>query len=115
MGNEVTCQVCCVPAAVVAHRLLPQAIHKGEPAEPMLAPLLEPSVPLELAFVELPPTMRLIQGKPLYNMRVHDETVKPFIRHWRAANPPEIVNTPEAPTNPSARSAPLANFLPATL
>jgi hypothetical protein len=75
--------------------------HKGQPAEPMLAPLLEPSVPLELAFVELPPTMRLIQGKPLYNMRVHDESVKPLIRHWRAANPPEIVNTPEPPTNPS--------------
>jgi hypothetical protein len=34
-------------------------------------------------------------------MRVHDESVKPLIRHWRAANPPEIVNTPEAPTNPS--------------
>jgi hypothetical protein len=76
--------------------------HKvGQPAEPMLAPLLEPSVPLELAVVELPPSMRLIQGKPLYNMRVHDETVKPFIRHWRQVNPPEIVNTPEPPVNPS--------------
>ena len=75
--------------------------HKGQPAQPMLAPLIEPSVPLELAFVELPPTMRLIPGKPLYNMRVHAETVKPLIRHWRAQNPPEIVNTPEPPANPS--------------
>ncbi|MGA3102787.1 MAG: hypothetical protein ABSD61_13075 [Terracidiphilus sp.] len=75
-------------------------VHKGQPAQPMLAPLIEPSVPLELAFVELPPTMRLIPGKPLYNMRVFDESAKPLIRHWRRANPTEIVSTSEAPTNP---------------
>jgi hypothetical protein len=77
-------------------------LHKaGHPAEPMLAPLLEPSVPLELASAELPPSMTLIQGKPLYNMRVHDETVKPLIRHWKQANQPEIVTAPEVPANSS--------------
>ena len=76
--------------------------HKGKPAEPKLvAPLLEPSAPLELAFVELPPSVRLIPGKPLYNMRVHDETIKPLIRHRKPANPAEIVSVPEAPASPS--------------
>jgi hypothetical protein len=78
-----------------------KAIHKGQPAEPMLAPLLEPSVPLELAFVELPPSMRLIPGRHLLNMSVHDETAKPLIRHWRSVNPPVIVTAPETPANPS--------------
>ena len=61
----------------------------------MLAPVVMPLHPIELVSVELPPGVRLIPGKPLYNMRVHDETVKPLIRHWRTANPPEIVNVPE--------------------
>jgi len=75
--------------------------HKGQPAQPMLAPPIEPSVPLELAFVELPPAMRLIPGKPLYNMRVHDETVKPLIRHRRPASPTEIVPPSEEAGSPS--------------
>ena len=70
--------------------------HKTPPPQPALAPpLVVPLHPIELVSVELPPGVRLIPGKPLYNMRVHDETVKPLIRHWRAANPPEIVNVPE--------------------
>jgi hypothetical protein len=70
--------------------------HKTPPPQPALAPpLVVPLHPIELVSVELPPGLRLIPGKPLYNMRVHDETVKPLIRHWRAANPPEIVNVPE--------------------
>jgi len=32
-------------------------------------------------------------------MRVHDETVKPLIRHWRSANPPELVDVPEVGAN----------------
>ena len=45
--------------------------------------------------------MRLIPGKPLYNMRVHDEPIKPLIRHRKPANPAEIVSVPEAPASPS--------------
>jgi hypothetical protein len=75
--------------------------HKGPSADAVLAPLLEPSQPLELASVELPPYLRLIPGKPVYNMRVHDETIKPFIRHRRPANAPEIVSVPEVLPAPS--------------
>lgn len=69
--------------------------HKTPAPSPMLAPLVAPVHPIELVSIELPPGMRLIPGRPLFNMRVHDETVKPLIRHWRAVNPPEIVNVPE--------------------
>jgi hypothetical protein len=70
--------------------------HKAPPPQPMLAaPLVTPIHPIELVSVELPPGVRLIPGKPLYNMRVHDETVKPLIRHWRSVNPPELVDVPE--------------------
>jgi hypothetical protein len=70
--------------------------HKAPPPQPMLAPQIAPPLhPIELVSVDLPTGLRLIAGKPLYNMRVHDETVKPLIRHWRAANPPELVDVPE--------------------
>ena len=99
MKSPAKCAVWLLPLLLTGCFHMP--FHKSQPAEPMLAPLLEPSVPLEIASVELPPSMRLIQGKPLYNMRVHDETAKPLIRHWRVANPPEIVPAPEAPANSS--------------
>ncbi len=35
----------------------------------------------DLASVELPAAYRLIPGKPLENLRVHDETEKPLKRH----------------------------------
>jgi len=69
--------------------------HKAPPPQPMLAEPVAPLHPIELVSVELPPGLRLIPGKPLYNMRVHDETVKPLIRHWRTTNPPELVDVPE--------------------
>ncbi|MGO9323137.1 MAG: hypothetical protein ACLP07_01135 [Terracidiphilus sp.] len=70
--------------------------HKTPPPQPMLPPpLVVPLHPIELVSIELPAGVRLIPGKPLYNMRVQDETVKPLIRHWRSVNPPEIVNVPE--------------------
>ena len=99
MKSPAKCAVWLLPLLLTGCFHMP--FHKGKPVEPMLAPLLEPSVPLELASAELPPSMRLIQGRPLYNMRVHDETAKPLIRHWKQANPPEIVTAPDAPANPS--------------
>ncbi len=76
-------------------------LHKSQPAQPMLAPLIEPSVPLDLAFVELPPSMRLIPGRHLVNMRVHDETVKPLIHHRRPPSPIEIAAPSEEAGIPS--------------
>jgi len=97
MKSPAKCAAWLLPLLLAGCSHMP--FHKGQPAQPMLAPLLEPSVPLDLAFVELPPSMRLIPGKPLYNMRVHDESVKPLIRHRKPANPTEIVNTPEVTGN----------------
>ena len=68
---------------------------KSPPAQPMLAPLVVPLHPIELVPVELPPSVRLIPGKPLYNISVHDETVRPLIRHRRPPSPTEIVGVPE--------------------
>jgi hypothetical protein len=75
--------------------------HKG-PAQPMLAPLALPQHPIELVSVELPPSVRLIPGKPLYNISVHDEGVKPLIRHRRPPSPTEIVGVPDIAANPTA-------------
>jgi hypothetical protein len=73
--------------------------HKTPPPQPMLAPLVVPLHPIELVSVELPPGVRLIPGKPLYNMRVYDETVKPPIRHRRQPSPAEIVAIPDVAAN----------------
>jgi len=72
--------------------------HKTPPPQPMLAPLVVPLQHIELVSVELPTSARLIPGKPLYNMSVHDETVKPLIRHRRPPSPTEIV--PEVAASP---------------
>ena len=69
--------------------------HKSPPAQPMLAPLVVPLQPIQLVSVELPPAVRLIPGKPLYNLSVHDETVRPLIHHRRPPSPTEIVGAPE--------------------
>jgi hypothetical protein len=67
----------------------------------MLAPLILPIHSIELASVELPLGMRLIPGKPLYNMRVYDLTARPPIRHRRQPNPTEIVAAPDVAVNPA--------------
>jgi hypothetical protein len=72
--------------------------HKNQPAQVIMAPPIPHTQPMELVSVELPPAMRLIPGKPLYNLRVHDETSKPLVRHRRPANP-EIEIAPEVPEN----------------
>lgn len=69
--------------------------HKSQPAQPMLAPPVMPIHPIELAIAELPPSDRLISGRPLSNIRVHDETIKPPKWHRRALSPPVIINPPE--------------------
>ncbi len=76
--------------------------HKTPPPQPMLAPLVTPLHPIELVSVELPPGMRLIPGKPLYNMSVRDQTVKPLIHHRHQPVPTEIVGLPDGAANPNA-------------
>jgi len=55
--------------------------HKSQPAQLIMAPPIPHTQPMDLASVELPPAFRLIPGRPLENLRVHDETEKPLRRH----------------------------------
>jgi hypothetical protein len=74
-------------------------IHKTPAPQPMLAPLILPIHPIELASVELPAGMRLIPGKPLYNLRVQYQTAKPAIHHRRQLNQADIVPAPDVTVN----------------
>jgi len=91
--------------------------HKSQPPQLIMAPPIPHNQPMELASVELPPALRLIPGKPLYNLRVHDEMDKPLVRHRRPANP-EIEIAPEETGNQtpevSALVGPLSSGDPGT-
>ena len=80
----------------------PVPFHKTPPPQAMLAPLDVPRPPIELASIELPPGLRLIPGKPLYNMSVRDQSVKPLIHHRRQPIPTEIVTIPDTGAAPNS-------------
>ena len=46
-----------------------------------LAPPLQPSLPVELAVIELPPSEIVLAGKPLTNMRERPQPIKQQVRH----------------------------------
>lgn len=100
MKSPAKCAAWLLPFMVTGCFHMP--FHKTPPSQPMLAPLVLPRHPIELVSIELPPGARLIPGKPLYNISVHDETVKPLIRHRRQPNPTEIVGLSDVGTNPNA-------------
>lgn len=99
MRSPAKCAVWLLPLLLSGCIHLP--FHKSTPAQPMLAPVIAPTEPMEMATVELPPSLTLIPGKPLYNMSVHDETVKPLIRHRKPPSPTEILSLPEIAASPS--------------
>jgi hypothetical protein len=88
--------------------------HKSQPPQLIMAPPIPHNQPMELASVELPPPFRLIPGKPLVNLRVHDET-EPQRRHRK---PAEIEIAPEVTGNQtpevSALVGPLSSGDPGT-
>jgi hypothetical protein len=64
--------------------------HKTRPTPPQaFAPLLEPSRPLEVASLELPPTQSVIAAKPIYNLKVQPEPIKQPVKHRHVLKPPE--------------------------
>lgn len=73
--------------------------HKSQPPQLIMAPPIPHTQPMELAIIELPPPFRLIPGKPLVNLRVHDETEKPLRRHRK---PTEIEIAPDVVTGNQA-------------
>ncbi|MGA2207210.1 MAG: hypothetical protein ABSG10_10835 [Terracidiphilus sp.] len=76
--------------------------HKKSPPPVTVAPPIEPSQPLQVASVKLPPSELLIPGKPIYNMREHAESIKQSAKHRRPANPQEAPSTTEAAASPNA-------------
>jgi hypothetical protein len=88
--------------------LLAGCIHLPFHKHPPLVPLSQvpselPSQPIDLASIELPPPETVIPAKPIYNIRVHEEPMKPPARHRKPASPQEIPNPQEvaADTNPA--------------
>jgi len=100
MRSPAKCAAWLLPFALTGCFKMP--FHKTPPPPQMLAPVVVPRPPVELVSVELPPGVRLIPGKPLYNMRVQDETARPLIHRRRQPSPTEIVDVPDVGANPSA-------------
>jgi len=62
-----------------------------------LAPIIEPSQPLELISAELPPTQSVIAARPIYNMREENVPIKQPVRHHRPMPPEETMVVPPSP------------------
>src|ERR1700677_1209854 len=90
MKSPARCAACLLPLLLAGCIHTP--FHKSQPAQLIMAPPIPHTQPMDLASVELPPAFRLIPGRPLENLRVHDETEKPLRRH---RNPSVIEIAPE--------------------
>jgi len=72
--------------------------HKTRPAPVQtFAPPIQPSVPLQIASVELPPALLIIPARPIYNMKEPAVPIKEPVRRRRPISkpvevPPEIAN-----------------------
>jgi hypothetical protein len=61
--------------------------HKTRPAPiQSLAPPIGTSLPLEVASLELPPSILVIPAQPIYNLKVPTEPIKQPAKHRRPAN-----------------------------
>ncbi len=72
--------------------------HKAAPTPPLaLAPPIQPSRPIELAMVEIPPAQSVITARPIYNLKVDAVPIKQQIRRHRLLGKP--VEVPESDAN----------------
>lgn len=55
--------------------------HNSPARNARLAPPIEPSLPVNLALVELPPSEMVLSARPIYNMRMPAQPIKPQARH----------------------------------
>jgi hypothetical protein len=60
------------------------------PVQP-LVPSIEPSMPLELKSLDLPPSQSVIAAKPIYNMKEEAVPIRQPVRHRRSVLKPEEV------------------------
>jgi hypothetical protein len=76
--------------------------HKTRPVSVQtLAPPIEPSVPLEIASVELPPAFLIIPARPIYNMKEPAVPIKEPVRHRRPLSKPVEVPADVANATPA--------------
>jgi hypothetical protein len=80
--------------------------HKTKPLPaPLLAPSIEPSLPLELTSLELPPSQSVIAARPIYNMKEEAVPIRQPARHHKPVSKPEEV------TDASAAAPPVVNAI----
>jgi hypothetical protein len=74
--------------------------HRNSPARTVkLAPPVEPSLPVSLAIIELPPAEIVLPGRPLSNMRERPQPIKEPVRR-RKSEKEESASTEAANANP---------------
>jgi hypothetical protein len=100
MRSPARCAACVLPLLLSGCTIF----HKSRPAaiQP-LAPVIEPSMPLEVKSVELPPSQSVIAAKPIYNMKERAVSIRQPSKHHKPANKPaevtEVVTTPAPAVN----------------
>jgi hypothetical protein len=74
--------------------------HKSHPAPvQVFAPSPQPSVPVEIAAVELPPALIIVPARPVYNMKLPAEPLKQPVHRRRPISKPVEV-PPDVAVNP---------------
>lgn len=82
------CASWLMPLVLTGCSYLP--FHRTPPTQSAkLAPPIQPSLPVELASVELPPSEIVLAARPIYNMRERVQPIKPPARPRRQENKEE--------------------------
>ena len=113
MKSHGKCASCLFALSLAGCSHMP--FHRPPPAQPArFAPPIEPSLPVALAIIELPPAEILLAGRPIYRLPLEPINTPP--RH-RRQKPEEVTAVQEGTTNPevSAIVGPLSSGDPANL
>jgi hypothetical protein len=79
--------------------------HKTHPAPVLvLAPSIEPSMPLEIKYPDLPPSQSVIAAKPIYNMKEEAVPIRQPVRHHKPPLKPEEVTEVPAGAAPAVNA-----------
>jgi hypothetical protein len=109
MRSAAKCAAWLLPLFLAGCEHLPIPFHKRAPLVPLnQIPYETAPEPIELARVELPPSERLIPGRPIYNMRVKAEAMNPTVRRRKPAPPLEV---PAPPPETAATPAPAVSAI----
>jgi hypothetical protein len=100
MRSPAKCAACVLPLLLSGCSIF----HKSRPAPiQTLAPVIEPSMPLEVKSVELPPSQSVIAAQPIINMRERAVSIKQASKHHKPSNKPaeetEVATSPAPAVN----------------